>query len=37
MQERRLALLSKVKLYRETQHVYMPQVAIYLAMHDQVI
>lgn len=33
VQERRLALLCKIKLYREIQHHYMPQVAIHLALY----
>lgn len=33
MQERRLALLCKIKLYREIQQHYMPQVAIQLAKY----
>ena len=34
IQERRLALLSKIKLWRETQRVYMPQASIFLSTYE---
>ena len=34
IQERRLALLSKIKLWREMQRIYMPQASIFLSAYE---